>query len=401
MDWIWMVISFLVGFFVALVTAFGLRLIQGRTARELAAELFRESELQRRANIDLIIENLKANFGNLSLDALSRSTEEFLKLAKARLESERDVSIRELDKKKALIDLQLNRMTTELENVARLIKELEQDRIEKFGQLSAQLKNTSEQTAALIQTTNQLRQALASSKARGQWGERMAEDVLRLAGFIENINYLKQRPVDGSRSRPDFTFLLPKNLKVNMDVKFPMDNYMKFLAAENEIEKTKYRNDFLRDVRAKIAELTGRDYIDPSQNTVDYVLLFIPNEQIYAFIHEQDSSILDEGLKRRVVFCSPLTLYAILAVIRQAVDSFALEQTSNEILSLFGAFKKQWNEFMSRLDVLGKKILDAQKEYEQLVATRRRQLEKPLNMIDSLREQRGLPPADDSSSVGA
>ncbi len=394
MNWIWMLIAFIAGFLLALVAALALRFIQGRTAKELAAELFRESEMQRRANIELIIESLKANFGNLSLAALSRSTEEFLKLAKARLQSEREVSIKELDQKKALIDLQLSRMTTELDNVARLIKELEQDRIEKFGQLSAQLKNTSEQTAALIQTTNQLRQALASSKARGQWGERMAEDVLRLAGFIENVNYLKQKSIDGSRSRPDFTFLLPKNLKVNMDVKFPMDNYMKFLAAENEIEKAKYRNDFLRDVRAKISELTSRDYIDPGQNTVDYVLLFIPNEQIYAFIHEQDNSILDEGLKHRVVFCSPLTLYSILAVIRQAVDNFALERTSNEILSLFGAFKKQWNEFMSRLEILGKKILEAQKEYEQLAATRRRQLEKPLKEIDALRAQRGLPPAE-------
>lgn len=401
MNWAWMLIFFIAGFFIGLVAAFALRIIQGRTAQELAAELFRESEMQRRANIELIIENLKANFGNLSLEALSRSTEEFLKLAKARLQSEREVSIKELDQKKALIDLQLSRMTTELDNVAKLIKELEQDRIEKFGQLSAQLKNTSEQTAALIQTTDQLRQALASSRARGQWGERMAEDVLRLAGFIENVNYLKQKSIDGSRSRPDFTFLLPKNLKLNMDVKFPMDNYMKFLSAENELEKARYRNDFLRDVRAKISELTSRDYIDPGQNTVDYVLLFIPNEQIYAFIHEQDSTILDEGLKHRVVFCSPLTLYAILAVIRQAVDNFALERTSNEILSLFGAFKKQWNEFISRLEILGKKILEAQKEYEHLAATRRRQLEKPLNEIDALREQRGLPPADDRGLIGS
>ncbi len=394
MNWIPLLLAFSTGFLLALIAAFLLRLIQAKTARELADELFRESELQRRANIDMIIENLKANFGNLSLSALSRSTEEFLKLARAKLESEREVNVKELDKKKSLIDLQLGRMTTELDNVSRLMKELEKDRIEKFGQLSSQLKNASEQTAALIQTTNNLREALASSKARGQWGERMAEDVLRLAGFIENVNYLKQKAIQGSRLRPDFTFLLPKNLKVNMDVKFPMDNYIRFLEAETELEKVKFRNDFLRDVKARIFEVATRDYINPDQNTVDYVLLFIPNEQIYAFIHEQDSSILDEGIKNRVVFCSPLTLYAILAVIRQAVDNFALEQTSNEILSLFGAFKKQWTEFILKLELLGKRIFEAQKEYENLATTRKRQLEKPLNEIESLRTQRGLPLAD-------
>ncbi len=394
MNWIPVFIAFLAGFLLALAAAFLLRLIQAKTARELADELFQESEMQRRANIDLILENLKANFGNLSLNALSRSTEEFLKLANAKLDSQRDASIKELDKKKALIDLQLSRMASELDDVAKLMKELEKDRVEKFGQVTNQLKNTSEQTAALIQTTNNLRQALASSKARGQWGERMAEDVLRLAGFIENVNYLKQKAIQGSQARPDFTFLLPKKMKVNMDVKFPMDNYIKCLEAETELEKAKFRKDFLRDVKARIYEVATRDYINPEQNTVDYVLLFIPNEQIYAFIHEQDSTILDEGIKNRVVFCSPLTLYAILAVIRQAVDNFSLEQTSNEILSLFGTFKKQWHEFVSRLEQLGKRILDIQQEYENLATTRRRQLEKPLNEIESLRTQRDLPLAE-------
>jgi len=281
-------------------------------------------------------------------------------------------------------------MTTELENVTRLMQELEKDRVEKFGQLTSQLKSTSEQTASLIQTTNTLREALASTKVRGQWGERMAEDVLRLAGFIENVNYFKQQAIQGSRSRPDFTFLLPKNLKVNMDVKFPLDNYIKFLEAKTNVEKERFRDNFLRDVKSRIKEVSTRDYIDPEQNTVDYVLLFIPNETIYAFIHEQDSSILDQGIKNRVVFCSPLTLYAILAVIRQAVENFALERTSNEILSLFGAFKKQWQEFISRLDQLGKRIGEAQKEYENLATVRKRQLEKPLNEIDALRMQRGL-----------
>ena len=390
MSWIPVIIALLTGFVLGLAVAFALRLIHARTGKDLAEELFRESEAQRKANIEAIIENMKASFGSLSLDALAKSTEEFMKLAKAKLESEREVSAKELEAKKGLIDQQLQRMTTELENVSKLMKELEKDRVEKFGELASQLKSTSEQTAALMQTANTLREALASTRARGQWGERMAEDVLRLAGFIENINYLKQKAIEGTGARPDFTFLLPRNLKLNMDVKFPLDNYIRFLEANSDSDKAKFRNDFLRDVKARIKEVTNREYINPEQNTVDYVLLFIPNEQVYAFIHEQDSSILDEGIKNRVIFCSPITLFAVLAVIRQAVDNFALEQTSNEILSLFGGFKRQWDEFLKKLELLGKRISDTQKEYEALTTTRRRQLERPLNKIESLRTQRGL-----------
>jgi DNA recombination protein RmuC len=393
MDWIPAVVSLIVGFILGLGAAFLLRILQAKTARELASELFRESEVQRKANVDAIVENVKATFGSLSLDALAKSTEEFLKLAHQRLESEREVGAMELDAKKGLIDQQLQRMATELESVSQLMTTLEKDRVEKFGELSKHLKLASEHTATLAQTTATLKEALASTKARGQWGERMAEDILRLAGFIESVNYVKQKAIEGIGSRPDFTFLLPKDLRLNMDVKFPLDNYVRFLEAVSDMEKTKFRSDFLKDIRAKMKEVTTRDYINPEQNTIDYVLLFIPNEQIYAFIFEQDSVILDESLRNKVLFVSPLTLFAVLAIVRKAVDSFALEQTASEIVSLLGTFKKQWDEFLKRFEVLGKRIEDAQKEYEGLTTTRRRQLEKPLNRIEELRRQRGLPPA--------
>jgi len=391
MVWTSVLVALIIGFALGLGAALLLRLIQGKTARKLAEELFQESEEHRKASIEVIIENMKATFGNLSLEALSKSTEEFLKLAETRLESERETGLKELDSKKGLIDQQLHQMTLKLDDVSRLMKELEKDREKKFGELSSHLNTASQQTTALMQTTVQLREVLASTKARGQWGERMAEDVLRLAGFIESVNYLKQKSIEGAGSRPDFTFFLPKDMQLNMDVKFPLNNYVRFLEADVETEKTRFRNDFLRDVKARIREVTTKEYINPEQNTVDYVLLFIPNEQIYSFIHNEDSSILDEALKSRVIFCSPITLFAVLAVIRQAVDNFALEKTSNEILSLLGVFKKQWDEFTGKLEVLGKRIDDVQKEYELITTTRRRQLEKPLQKIDDLRTHRGLP----------
>lgn len=221
----------------------------------------------------------------------------------------------------------------------------------------------------------------------------MAEDVLRMFCFIENVNYLKQKSVEGVGTRLDFTFFLPRDLRLNMDVKFPLDNYMRFLEAESELERSKFRSNFLRDVKARIKEVTTREYINPEQNTLDYVLLFIPNEEVYAFIQRYDNTILDNALKNKVVLCSPITLFAVLAVIRQAVDNFALEQTSNEILSLLGAFKKQWQTFLKKLEVLGKRIGDAQKEYETLTTTRVRQLERPLNKIEKLRTQRKISPA--------
>jgi len=253
---------------------------QTKQAKELAAELYRESESQRRANVDEVVRNIKAEFGSLSLEALSKSTEELLKLAKTKLETEREATTKELDNKKGLIDQQLLAMTTQLERLSLTINELEKDRVEKFGQLDSSLKAHAEQTQSLLQTTSALRQALASTKVRGQWGERMAEDVLRLASFVENVNYVKQKLIQSTGSKPDFTFLLPQDRKLNMDVKFPLDNYLKYLEAESDNDRSHYRDDFLKNVRKRVDEVATREYINPEQNTVDYVLLFIPKEQV-------------------------------------------------------------------------------------------------------------------------
>lgn len=385
--------ALLLGFLLGLAAAKLLRRFRERTTRELALELLRETEAKRQADVDSVIQRVRESFGSLSLEALAKSTEQFLKLAGERFESDRQLTSGELGAKKELIDQQLVLMTATLDNVSKLVKDLEKDRSQKFGELAGQLQSAGEQTARLLETTSLLREALASTKVRGQWGERMAEDVLRVAGFVESVNYLKQKTLEGSGSRPDFTFLLPRDLRLNMDVKFPLDNYLKFLGASTDTDRDRFRGDFLRDVKQRVKEVATRDYIDPALSTVDYALLFIPNEQIYAFIHEQDSTLLEEALRNKVVFCSPITLFAVLAVIRQAIDNFALDQTSNEMLALFGAFQAQWEAFLKKLEQVGKRIGDAQKEYESLTTTRRRALERPLGKIEELRTQRRLVPA--------
>jgi DNA recombination protein RmuC len=207
-------------------------------------------------------------------------------------------------------------------------------------------------------------------------GERMAEDVLQLAGFIENINYQKQRVVETGTSRPDFTFFLPQGLKVNMDVKFPLNNYLKYLESKLENEREHYKDQFIRDVKQRVKEVTTRDYINPIDNTLDYVLVFIPNEQVYSFVNEHAREILDEALKNKVILCSPFTLYAVLAVIRQSIENFSLQKTSGEMLSLFGNFYKQWNEFNKSFEKVGKKLEETQEEFFRLTTTRRNQLDR-------------------------
>ncbi|MBI4328873.1 MAG: DNA recombination protein RmuC, partial [Chloroflexi bacterium] len=243
-----------------------------------------------------ITEVLKAQFGSLSLEALEKAQKTFLDLAETRFKALTEAGSNDLLQKKTLIDQQLDQMKIELGRVSKLIGEFELDREKKFAELNTNLKAIGDQTAALTTSTSGLREVLASSQARGQWGERMAEDILRSAGFVEGVNYIKQTTVESGTGRPDYTFLLPRSLQLNMDVKFPFDNYVRYVEAESDSERQGYEPSFLRDVRSRIKELASREYIDPRQSTVDYVLFFIPNEGVFAFIRDEDPEAFDSAL---------------------------------------------------------------------------------------------------------
>jgi DNA recombination protein RmuC len=301
----------------------------------------------------------------------------------------------DLSAKKDVIDARLDQVHSEMRNeltkLSDMVSALGRTNAESFGSVTNSLQAHAEVANTLAESTRSLREALANPQVRGQWGERMAEDVLRLAGFHENINYVKQSQIEGG-GRPDYTFPMPKGHALYMDVKFPMAAYLRYLEAGTNAERDMHLKRFLQDVRLRVKELAKRDYAGESeQPSVDYVLLFIPNEQLTGFIHEHDSALLDDAMGQQVVLCSPLTLFAFLGVIRQAFDNFMIEQTSDEILKLLGTFGAQWRKYADQVEGVKKRFDAVDKAFDQLAGTRRRQLERPLLQLEALRLQRGLP----------
>jgi DNA recombination protein RmuC len=302
----------------------------------------------------------------------------------------------DLGAKKDVIDTRLDEVRVELRSelarLGALVSDLGTASAQRFGQMDESLRSHAEVASTLADSTRMLREALANPQARGQWGERMAEDVLRLAGFTEHVNYRKQTQIAGGSGRPDYTFDLPKGHVLFMDVKFPMASYLRYLEVGSDAERQAHLKAFLRDVRLRVKELAKREYArECDRPAVDYVLLFLPNEQLSGFIHEHDPALLDEALAQRVVMCSPLTLFAFLGVIRQAFDNFMIEQTSDEILRLLGKFGQQWQKYADSADKVKRHFDSVQREFDQLTGTRRRSLERSLAELEALRVQRNLP----------
>ena len=124
---------------------------------------------------------------------------------------------RQLDLRTTAFEKRVEGLTTQLERLGDVVVKLQQDSAQQHGQLVTGLQEATSSTRRLAETTAHLREALASPKARGQWGERMADDVLRLAGMVEGVTYTKQTAISGG-AIPDVTFLLPGGRQLHMDV---------------------------------------------------------------------------------------------------------------------------------------------------------------------------------------
>lgn len=366
MNWSHVALGFLVGFgFASLL--YWLVWRGGREARRLMSMEFMKQAEDR--------------FKVLSGEVLRESGRHLETSARKLMESERQLAVKDLEQQKAIVSERMDNVNAALAQAVELMQNLQKDRAQKFGQLSGELKGLSEQARTLGEGTARLNSLLSASQSRGQWGERMAGDVLRAAGMLENINYLVQHS-DGQRGRPDFTFLLPEDKRLNMDVKFPLDNYRQYLDSQDEETGRRHLAQFFRDVRSRTKELTRREYISPEEGTLDFVLMFIPNEGLFRLIMEQDPEMFDYALGHKVLLCSPFSLFALLGIVRQSLQTFALQEKSAEILKLLSAFRKQWDKFLDKLEMLGRRIDDTQKAYNELTTTRKNQLERQLDRID-------------------
>ncbi len=288
-----------------------------------------------------------------------------------------------LDGKKALIDQSVKAVNERLEQVRAALQRVEAERKQDYGRLGNSV-------SALTVTASKLHEMLASSQRRGAWGERMAEDVLRLAGLQEGVSYSKQSTADAESGRPDFTFFLPNDLKVNMDVKFPLERYKAYIDAETDEARAAELHQLVVTVRGHIRQVASRGYIDPDVPTVPYVIVFIPSEQIFSLIMEAEPDLVDEALGRHVVLASPLTLYAMLAVIRQAAEHANIMETANEIVSLLSQFTREWGKYNAELDKIGDRIESLSRQYQTVRETRTNMLQRPLDKIEQLRSAKGL-----------
>ena len=257
----------------------------------------------------------------------------------------------------------------------------------------------------LKNVTSRLNLTLSSNQKRGNWGEIQVEKILEDSGLVKGQNFETQKPMESGKI-PDVTLNLPEGQILNLDVKFPLNNYMKYLDViekrENSIDESDYdlldksaselKNDFLSDVRKRVNEVTKEGYIDPKNNTIDYALLFVPVEGIFQFIVENELEltngkidIYNEAIEKNIIMVPPSLLLVYYSTIKNAVETFSLQDKARDLIDLHKVFLTQWEKYRQQIEGLQASITSLQNKYDELTNVRSNELFKVVEKIDDLK----------------
>ncbi len=271
-----------------------------------------------------------------------------LSVRKANLDVERrltDVITRELKEVRGSNDLSSRDMTKQVSN---------------FVRETANIKEKMETMQNTVKDISSFQEFFRSPKIRGQWGEASLKHLLQEYFpeelFITQYRFSSQETVDAVLKLPDKK-LLP------IDAKFPFDNFRKMIEAQGE-EREICRKKFLEDVKKRIKEISEK-YILPSENTVDFGVMYIPAEAVYYEINmASDVDIAEFARSKKVILSSPNTFYLTLRSIDQWFRDTQISREAQDIMKRLTQIEKDGEKLNNDFRKLGVHIKNVNSAYK-------------------------------------
>lgn len=280
---------------------------------------------------------------------------------------------------------------TNRENIEKILQPLNKD-IEEFRKKvdEAYHKESTERTvlerkiAELVQLNNQIRVDAANltnalkgnAKTQGDWGEMILERILENSGLTRGREYFVQETLkdeanrtihgeNGNLMRPDVMIVYPDNRKVIVDSKVSLTAYINYCNAETDAERDLALKAHIQSVRKHIDELSGKNYCAWAGGTLDFVMMFIPNEAAYVLAMQTDSALWNEAYRKRVLLLSPANLIVSLKL---TADLWSREYQNRNALEIAERGAKLYDKCVSFLEsftAVGENIRKTQEVYEQ------------------------------------
>jgi len=304
---------------------------------------------------------------------LLRSSEERLKVAEGKNENETKIAT------------QMEEMKSTVERMRAQAQDAAEKRVASETQLISTIDEMRKASTTFFDETKKIAGALSSSQTRGKFGEAQLQLLLDSAGLREGHEYVAQRSTTDADSSgiPDITVQMPGGSKLFIDSKFPFDRFLEAFDTDDQSQRDELLKLHTKDLFEHVKALSKRGY-HKSQNSPDFVVLFLPFETLLAEALRSDPALLENAFKLGVTLATPTSMMALLRTVGHIYTRNKLAENADDITKVAATFLKNLTLLHSKIVAVGKAINSTSKAYEDLVPTAEKTVLSPARRINKL-----------------
>jgi DNA recombination protein RmuC len=350
----------------------------GRDNASLRTELERSAvaHADQVAQLTALRQDVQMQFKLLASEALKSSSDEFVKRAEELFVKQKDLTAKEIDERSRTIGELIKPLGESLKAYDTALTEIEKQRIEGFSAIDTTLKSVALQHGEVKTVTASLVNALrASPKTRGRWGEETLRRVMELSGMVENCDFETEKFFRGDDEslRPDALISVSGGRVIVVDAKAPVSAYIDAISATSDDEREVLLKRHAVQLRERLANLSSKSYWEKIEGSPDCVVMFVPGDNFVSAAFERDPDLFEDGIKARVLICTPTTFIALTKAISYGWRQERLARNATEV-------SKLGKELYGRLATLGDHVADLGKHIKNAA-------QKYNNMVGSLESQ--------------
>jgi len=271
---------------------------------------------------------------------------------------------------KAELDTILTPLKERIKEFGDKIHETREKQIEDITNLKSEIKNLAELNNQLSEDANKLVMALKSdNKVQGNWGEDRLKMIIENEGLERHIDYTKQEVFKSddyeTSKQPDYIIKLPENKSLIIDAKVSLKAYAEYFNSSDINDKATFLRRHIESVKSHVDGLSSKEYQKINGiNTTDYVLLFMPIENAYTLVLNENPDMFNYALNKKIIILTPTTLVATLKVVKLLWQKEQRVENIEKVFKLCGGLYDKFVGFANDMLEIKRRIRDADSAYD-------------------------------------
>lgn len=271
---------------------------------------------------------------------------------------------------KTELDIILNPLKEKIKEFGNEIHNTREKQIKDVTSLKSEIKNLAKLNNQLSDDAKKLVSALKSdNKIQGNWGEDRLKMIIENEGLQRHIDYTKQDVYKSeeyeTNKQPDYIIKLPENKSLIIDSKVSLKSYVDYFNSSDISEKSLHLKKHIESVKNHIDGLSSKEYQKiNSINTTDYVLLFMPIENAYTLVLNENPDMFNYALNKKIIILTPTTLVATLKVVKLLWQKEQRVENIEKVFKLCGSLYDKFVGFANDMLEIKRRIRDADNAYD-------------------------------------